>query len=104
MELKSLACLQEVVCFSPCPHVLAIQLCSEPDQAWEMRLHAGTKYVTRVPICAQHQKGGWHRQYDVTLHLVQNCQHMTSHGVIPPPCSIKYDILQILTEMVALRD
>ena len=69
-----------------------------------MCLHTGTKYVTRVPVCAQHQKSYWYRQYDMTLHLVQNCQYVTFHSVIPPPCSIKYDILQILTEMVALRD
>lgn len=34
---------------------------------------------------------------NVTLHLVQNCQCMTSQSIIPPPCSIQHDILQILT-------
>lgn len=39
----------------------------------------------------------------MSLHLVQNCQHMTFPRVIPPQ-SIRYDILQILTETLALWD
>lgn len=85
-------------------HMLAIQLYLRPVQAWEMCLHTGTKYVTRVPICAWHQKSCWYGQYDMTLHLVQNCQHMTFRSVIPFPSPVKYDILQIVTEMVALCD
>lgn len=39
----------------------------------------------------------------MTLHLVQNCQHMTLPSVIPPQ-SIRYDILQVPTETLALCD
>lgn len=44
-----------------------------------------------------------YRQYDRSFQLVQNCQHMTFPREIPPQ-SIRYDILQILTETLGLWD
>lgn len=102
-EPKNLVCLLEVVCFSPAH--MHQQYSHIPSLIRHGRcVCMQGQNVTGVPTHLRHQKSCWCRQYDMTLHLVQNCQHVTFHSVIPPPCSIKYGILQILTEMVVLCD